>query len=275
MSFSVSQDAENPFEDVSHGLLNQPSTYQGEKYASNFASAERERAILAKEAELAAREAALNQQQEQIHKTIKPANWPPFYPIVHHDLEMDIPEVNRPLMRYMYKYWLGLVALLCWNMIACLTLLISHPSNMNNVASDFGVSLLYTALITFASFFLWFRPVYLAFQRNTALFFYVYLIFKGFHIAFSFYMAIGIPGSGSAGMINVIAVFSDSKPGAGIVCLIAFTGWIASGLVGLTLWKMVHSRNKKAGHTFQQAQAEAVGQGMRSGLAANLASQAI
>ncbi|KAJ3037941.1 hypothetical protein HDV00_001220 [Rhizophlyctis rosea] len=227
----------------------------------------REEELRKREEELAAREAALQREQQEMRQHgFKPPNWPPFYPLVYHNIDDEVPEQYRPTAHKIFKLWLATAALLLWNMIACLTLLVSHPDNMPNVASDFGVSLVYVPFIIISSFYLWYRPVYLAYARNTALYFYVYLLFGGLHVLFAFYMAVGIPGSGGAGFINTLAVITNGKIVAGVFCAIALGGWICNGLWCLWMWKSVHSHNSAAGHTLQSARQEAIGVGVRAGM---------
>ena len=46
--------------------------------------------------------------------------------------------------------------------------------------------------------------------------YYLYFAFAGVHVAFSTYMAIGIPSSGSAGLINTITMLSQGHIVAGV-----------------------------------------------------------
>ena len=55
-----------------------------------------------------------------------------------------------------------------------------------------------------------FSPVYNGFAREHSLFYYMYFVFCGFHIAFSVYVFLGIPSTGSAGLLNTIQSFTDS-----------------------------------------------------------------
>ncbi|TPX62513.1 hypothetical protein PhCBS80983_g00231 [Powellomyces hirtus] len=282
--FSLPDDGlDNPFADSTSSA--QPYAFNA--YSSSYSPAEaasfpptaapattsaalsaREEELRKREAELNEREAALRREQEQIRQAgFHPPNWPKFYPLFYHDIASEIPEASRKTVTNIYRLWLGTMVLLIWNMIACLTLLISHPNNLPNVASDFGVSLIYIFFIGSASLYTWYRPIYIAFSSNAALYFYIFLLFNGLHIAFAFYMAVGIPGSGSGGFINLLAVLSDGKIVAAVFCIVAFAGWVCSGIYSLWMWKEVHGFNSAAGHTLQSAKAEAATMGVRSGVA--------
>ncbi|KAJ3014766.1 hypothetical protein HKX48_004971 [Thoreauomyces humboldtii] len=253
------------------GFMSQPSAaYSGPDAAS---LTQKEEELRKREERLNQREAQLKRDQETMQQSgFKPPNWPKWYPLFHHDIETDIPEAGRSIVRNIYRLWLGVMALLVWNMLACMVLLISHPSNMPNVASDFGVSLIYIFFIGSASLYTWYRPVYMAFQSNAALYFYLFLLFNGMHILFSAYMAVGIPGSGGAGFINLLAVATDAKWVATVFCAIAFGGWVFGTVYSLWMWKAVHAFNSAAGHTFAEAKNEAATMGVRSGAAQGVAS---
>ncbi|KND03021.1 uncharacterized protein SPPG_02092 [Spizellomyces punctatus DAOM BR117] len=272
-------DVGNPFADTPTSqpyqtpsyIPSSTTTYPTSTNAENLTAREEE--LRRREAELNEREATLRREQEQMRQAgFHPPNWPKFYPLFYHDIDVEIPEANRKTVLQIYRLWLATMVLLIWNMISCLMLLVSHPRNMNNVASDFGVSLVYVFVIGGASLYLWYRPIYIAFQRNTALYFYIFLLFNGLHVAFAFYMAVGIPGSGSGGFINLLGVLTDGKIVATVFCVVAFAGWILDGLYSLWMWKAVHGYNRSAGHTLESARNEAVTYGVRSGAAQTAAS---
>ncbi|KAJ3150138.1 hypothetical protein HDU89_003226 [Geranomyces variabilis] len=243
------------------------SPQSGSSAQANASLSAREEELRKREAELNAREAALRREQDAMRAAgFKPPNFPKFYPLFHHDIPADIPASGQKTVTNIFRLWLATVALLIWNMVACLTLLVSHPSNLPNVASDFGVSLIYIFFIGSASLYLWYRPVYIAFQSNAALYFYLFLLFNGMHIAFCFYMAVGIPGSGGAGFINLLAVLSDGKIVATVFCIGATAGWVFSGIYSLWQWKEVHAHKSAGGHTLQSARNEAATMGVQSGV---------
>ncbi|KAJ1569690.1 hypothetical protein HK096_002305 [Nowakowskiella sp. JEL0078] len=170
-----------------------PSSYPP-KPRNDDALTAKEAELRRREEELAEREAAVSEQQEQMRKQgYKPPNWPPFYSYIYHNIDEEIPvgEAQRT-MCLTYKYWLATVALLFFNMIACLTMMVSHPANMNSEASDFGVSFVYMAAGVFSA-----------------------------------YMAVGIPGSGAAGFINFLGTSTAGSAVAGVFTGIAFLGWVA------------------------------------------------
>jgi len=45
-------------------------------------------------------------------------NWPPFFPIIHHDIANEIPANVQRLQYLAFASWLGIVLCLSWNFIA-------------------------------------------------------------------------------------------------------------------------------------------------------------
>lgn len=76
--------------------------------------------LRAKESELQRREAALLQreadiveQEEQLRQqslTNRKPNWPPFYPLIFHSIDDEVPVADKPEMKKLYFYWLATVA---------------------------------------------------------------------------------------------------------------------------------------------------------------------
>jgi hypothetical protein len=107
----------------------------------------------------------------------------------------------------------------------------------------------------------------------------IFFIFNGFHIGFQYYMTIGIPASGSAGIINTISMLSDGKVVAGIFGVIASILWCAGGTLSLYLYRKVHYHYRIQGHTFADAKGDAfqtmASSGIRGGYGRPQASNAV
>ncbi|KAJ2931884.1 hypothetical protein H1R20_g5215, partial [Candolleomyces eurysporus] len=76
-------------------------------------------------------------------------------------------------------------------MIACVFIL---TAGAGAGGSDLASSIGYLVFITLASFLLWYRPIYNGYMKEQALYYYFYFFFGGFHLLFSLYMIVGIPG---------------------------------------------------------------------------------
>jgi len=146
-------------------------------------------------------------------------------------------------------------------MIACITILIAGSASGG---SDLGASIGYLFVISVLSFLLWYRPIYNGYMKAQALYFYFYFFFGGFHLLFSLYMIIGIPGTGSAGLIQTISMFAHHTWGAAIVGLIATIGWVTQGVGNLYYYRQIYSYHTTAGHTMEKAKAELASHGAKA-----------
>lgn len=266
----------NPFADPSvQGALNDSSrmysgadddvasTYKGSTPANDDipttrAEADRIADLRRREEELARRERDLENRAAHIQKHGR-NNWPFFYPLIYHDIEAEIPPDSQPIMQNLYKLWLLLVATLIVNMVACIFLLVQGASDGGK---DMISGIVYLPVITVTSFMLWYRPIYNGLMKEHSLFFYVYFIFAGFHLAFSVYVFLGIPSTGSAGLINTIQAFAGSRYVAGILGAIATAGFGLQGLGNLWYYRLIWKHNNEKGHTFAQAKNELATHGM-------------
>ena len=97
--------------------------------------------IRRREQELDQRERELAQRADHMRRFGR-NNWPPFYPIVYHDIDAEIPPDSQPIMRNVYRLWLTLVGTLILNVVACVFVSLS----------DLISSLVYLVVITAGSF---------------------------------------------------------------------------------------------------------------------------
>lgn len=233
---------------------------------------ERERELSEREARIAERERALQQQAEilRIHGGRKP-NFPPFYPIYYMDIQVEIPEANRNNVRLLFQSWLAYAGVLVINFVTSILILASKPSNLTSTTSNFGTALSYMIVMPILAFLFWYRPIYNAFMKERAYFYFIFFLFNGFHILFVAYLTVGIPGTGSCGIISSIYVLADGK------IVISIFGFITAGLLGaLTLlnsilFLRVHRHCQAVGHSFSDAKSEAVAKATRSETARNAA----
>lgn len=216
--------------------------------------------IKRKELELEQREMNLGQREAHV-KNYGKNNWPPFYPIFFHDIDDEIPAEKQADVRTIYRGWLLLVAVLAWNTLTSIFLL---TSGANSGGADLGSGIFYLPVITVLSFLLWYRPVYNAYAKEHSLFYLLYFVFGGFHVAFCSYMLIGIPGTGSAGLINTIAAFGRGSIFTGVLGVVATVGWAILSLGNAWMWKAVWKHWHDKGHTFSQAKEEVATSGLKA-----------
>ncbi|KAG0306596.1 hypothetical protein BGZ98_002067 [Dissophora globulifera] len=223
-----------------------------------------------REEELAAREHDIRAAQAEADRirTQGKNNFPKFYPLIYMSIPAEIPKAHQSTVRFLYNIWLALLGTLGLNFLACMLMLIS---GIPNGAADMGVALGYCFTITAASFLLWYRPVYNAFMKEMSMYYYFYFIFNGFHILFAFYMALGFPSTGSAGLINMIQVFNGHHIFTGILCVFSTALWFVQGCGCLFFYRKVHQHYHQQGHTFDQAKAQVTSSAVRNQAVQNAA----
>jgi len=254
----MSQLTENPFAST-HSLDRNPFDDPAAP-STDFAADARAAQLAQRERDLERREQELNQRAEQI-RTHGSNNWPFFFPLILHSIQDEIPADSRPLVTRLYQLWLVLLGTLIINAIACLFLLLAGTSDGGK---DFGASMGYIFVIGALSFLLWYRPIYNGYMKEQALYYYLYFFFGGFHLLFSIYMIIGIPSTGSAGLIQTIQMFARGSLAAAILGLIATIGWIVQGLGNAFYYRQIWSHHTAAGHTVDKARAELASHGAKA-----------
>ncbi|PVU97724.1 hypothetical protein BB561_000423 [Smittium simulii] len=245
-----------------------PATVDGEALEYKINLDKRERDLRERERNLEAQARVLEEQRIQLQERadhisaipsgFRPANnFPFFYPIMYHNIQDEIGSTDQKAVQLLYKEWLSLLVALLFNFITALVCMLTFDNKTSNAGDSFGGSLIYCFTIPICSFFLWYRPVYNAYMKDSALFFVIFFIFNGFHVLFSFYMSVGIPQSGSSALIYLIRSIS-----AGHIIGIIFTSittvlWFAHSFYALSLFKKTYSHYKNRGHSFSEAKSQA------------------
>ncbi|KAJ1739126.1 hypothetical protein LPJ78_005224 [Coemansia sp. RSA 989] len=245
----VEADADRLSDDDS--MTRKPAAYADSREAE---LQRREQALAARERELQAREANV----QALGSGTRPAlNFPPVYPIMYHAIDVEVPIGDRGTVRTLFYLWLALEGMLVLNSVACLVVLVSNAEDVSNAGASFGSSFVYLFTISAGSFFLWYRPVYNAYMKDSSLFFYLFFIFNGFHILFDAYMAVGVPGAGSAGMIVMLQCLSSGKIAGVVLCAISFALWVVHFAASLFMYIRVRRHYKMRGHSFAEAKQQA------------------
>ncbi|KAL7283413.1 hypothetical protein ACG7TL_002843 [Trametes sanguinea] len=125
---------ENPFAST-HSLDTNP--FEDPTDAQSTTNATRLEEIRQRELDLERREQELAQKQEHIRRHGR-NNWPPFFPLIFHSIQDEIPQASQPLITRLYQLWLVLAGTLVVNMVACICILASGSSNGG---SDLGSSI--------------------------------------------------------------------------------------------------------------------------------------
>ncbi|XP_078148822.1 secretory carrier-associated membrane protein 3-like isoform X1 [Carex rostrata] len=201
-----------------------------------------------KERELKAKEAELNRREKEIKRredaaaragiVLEEKNFPPFFPIIHHDIPKDIP-VHLQRMQYMaFASFLGIVTCLFWNIISVTAAWIKGG----------GVGIWLLAVIYFlagtpGAFVLWYRPLYNAMRTDSALKFGWFFLFYLVHIAFCIYAAVAptfiFKGKSLTGILSAIDLIDNSIV-VGIFYFIGFGFFCIEVLVSISVIQQVY-----------------------------------
>ncbi|KCV72731.1 hypothetical protein H696_00309 [Fonticula alba] len=261
----------NPFRDVSaygdsgeqYSDYNDSSAYGGGNSMAMGSLEERERRLEERERDLQRRENQLEYRSlklgeaEQVvaPKLNRQPNWPPrpLKPLIYHNIQVDIPEDGRTLVKRVYFSWMLTCAVLLLNVVGCLARLASNSGG----GVDFGISLVLCIILPVVSFVFWYRPFYKAVRKNKSILYFVFIFTYSFHILTAIILAIGIPNTGSSGFINALGVLSKNLV-ASIIMLIAAGFWVLLCLFLVWQIKDVILHYRRKGVTMARAGREVV-----------------
>jgi secretory carrier-associated membrane protein len=154
-----------------------------------------------RELELDAREAQLNFREnkvkEQEAKMAKygwhPPNWPPFRPVLYHDIEEEIPGPGKRIVWHMYYYWLYTLVLYFVNVWGCLMQL---SFKVGGGGTSFGLSILFMVIGPLFGWTFWYRNLYNGVKRDNSLEYVMYFLGYFIHLCAVLLFALGLPNSG-------------------------------------------------------------------------------
>ncbi|XP_042474033.1 secretory carrier-associated membrane protein 2-like isoform X1 [Zingiber officinale] len=201
----------------------------------------RERELQVKEEELSRREKELKRREDAAARagiTIEEKNWPPFFPIIHHDIANEIPIHLHRLQYFAFASLLGLTACLFWNIIAVTAAWIKGE----------GATIWFLAIIYFISgvpgaYVLWYRPLYRAMRTESALNFGWFFLFYLLHIGFVIYSAVAPPiifkGKSLTGILPAIDIMGDHAL-VGIFYFIGFGMFCLESLLSVWVIQQVY-----------------------------------
>ncbi|OIT27836.1 PREDICTED: secretory carrier-associated membrane protein 1-like [Nicotiana attenuata] len=165
-----------------------------------------------KEKELQAREADLRRREQEVKRreealagagvVVEERNWPPFCPIIHHDIANEIPIHLQRIQYVAFTTLLGLAGCLLWNILAttCVWIKGGDPG-------AWFFALIYLFGIP-SAYFLWYRPLYRAMRTDSALKFGWFFLCYAIHIVFCVLAAASPPfvfrGHSLTGFLNAI-----------------------------------------------------------------------
>ncbi|XP_012462083.1 secretory carrier-associated membrane protein 1 isoform X2 [Gossypium raimondii] len=230
----------NPFSDPAVRKGSGQSNYGGGAFYTTDLKA-REKELKAKEAELNKREQELRRKEDAIARAgivIEDKNWPPYFPIIHHDIANEIPVHLQKIQYVAFTTLLGLVLCLTWNVLAVTTAWIKGE----------GPTIWFLAIIYFISgvpggYVMWYRPLYRAMRTDSALKFGWFFLFYLLHIGFCIFASVAPPiifkGKSLAGILPAIDLIGHNAL-VGIFYFIGFGFFCIESLLSVWVIQQVY-----------------------------------
>lgn len=220
------------------------------------------RELQRKEKELATKEAALRKKEEELRRREAAAgivikNWPRFFPILHHDIQNDIPVHSQGIQRAAYWSWLGIMWCLLYNVIGVSAAWIGSAVKGSKGFGNFFLALAYLLLGVPLSYWLWYRRLYNAMRKDSAFTFAFFFVFYLVHCLFCIFASIAPPflfkGRSLTGCYATAQIFSDGKTAVGAIFAVGAGFFILETLLSLYVLQSVYrffrgaARDNRAG----------------------------
>ncbi|KAM6979534.1 secretory carrier-associated membrane protein 2-like [Aplochiton taeniatus] len=241
----------------------QPAVIQASVEPSPQAMAAAAQANLIRQQEELERKAAeLERKEKEMQNrsggpAVRENNWPPLpkifpvNPCFYQDFNEEIPEEYRKICQRMYYLWMFHGATLFLNVLACM----ASFTVGSEYGVDFGLSILWFILFTPVSFICWYRPVYKAFRSDSSFSFFFFFFVFFFQVAVCIIQSVGIPKWGNSGWIFSISMIKDHLAVA-VVMMVVAGFFTVNAVLAVILLKMVHSKYRRTGASFNKAQQE-------------------
>lgn len=213
-----------------------PDPPERDSQSSNRTAEEKVRA--AREAELKRRETDLVQRERQLNQqaggTALQKNWPPFKPILYHDIDAEIPHELLATVKWGYWAYLLFVGTVLYNFAAVSLSLIEGTDVLGWVFAA-----VYVVTGVPGAWLIWYGRLYNAAKNDRAFTFMFFFIGHMVHIAFCIFAAIAIPVGESdsfCGLLRTLDIFKKAT-WIGVIFLIGFVGWVANALISIYVWQ--------------------------------------
>lgn len=214
--------SDNPFQaDISDSDPNFSDPVQKTEYSASKQSKLEQ--LKAREAELLKRQSELENLRSEVMPT---PNFPSFYPVVMYNLDRDIPESAQPAIKNSLFGLFSATIMSVFNLLAIAS--VTGLKNYKHVRSmTFGI------IQGFATVYILltqsYNKLYISCKKKDIPFRWIVVQFM--LIAWSIYLTIGFPTSGSVGLATLLDLIAKSKNGFSI-----FMGIINTALCGVNTY---------------------------------------
>lgn len=171
-----------------------------------------ERDLQAWEEELKRKEQEIRRREEALASTgfvVEKKNWPPFFPIMNHNIAGEIPLPSQKLMYIAFASWLGMLLCLVWNLIA-----VSVALTRGAAITNWLLAVIYALAGCPGSYALWYKPLYRCMRKDSAVRFGWFFLTYMFHIGFCILVAVAPPIFGNlysfTGVLSIILALNST-----------------------------------------------------------------
>uniref|UniRef100_A0A0D9X4N8 Secretory carrier-associated membrane protein n=1 Tax=Leersia perrieri TaxID=77586 RepID=A0A0D9X4N8_9ORYZ len=180
----------------------------------------KEKELLAWEEDLRRRERDIKQRESAMDRagvTVEVKNWPPFFPIIHHDIATEIPVHAQKLQYMAFASWLDIVLFL--------------------------LAIIYAISGCPLSYILWYRPLYHAMRTDSMVTFGQFFVFYSVHVGFCVIAAVAPPiifkGKTLTGILVAIEVLTGDMF-VGVLYLIGFAFFTLESIISIWVLERVY-----------------------------------
>ncbi|XP_004306010.1 PREDICTED: secretory carrier-associated membrane protein 1 isoform X2 [Fragaria vesca subsp. vesca] len=224
----------------------------------------KEKELKAKEAELSRKERELRKQEEAIEKAggkvVKDKkNFPPFAPIIHHDIQNDVPIHLQKIMYVAFSTFLGFAFCMFWSIVAASVYCVNGGWLGTGIGAVI-LSIFNFIIVCPLAYFLWYRPLYRAMRTDSALSFAGFFLSYCLHIGFCVFCSISPPvlwsGATIAGIIPAVVYARNLF--VQMFYFIGFGLYVCETLLCLWVLKQVYTYFRGSGKGPSEATREAM-----------------
>lgn len=211
--------------------------------------ARKEKELQDLEARLQRKEQELAQQEAQHGVEVK--NFPPFWPLIHHDITNDIDVERRGIQWTAFMTWLGVMVCLLYNWVGAIASWIAGTFNFTTGIGNFFLAIIYLICGVPLSYILWYRPLYVAMKKQGIVSFTMFFVFYSANIAFCLFGAIAPPflwhGYSFTGFMSAISMLTNGWVVIGIIYFVGAGLFTAEALLSIYVIGRVyaHFRSRK------------------------------
>ncbi|KAI3718169.1 hypothetical protein L6452_19024 [Arctium lappa] len=211
--------------------------------------------LRAKEKELEAMEAELNRREEELNRKEdaiaragiiqEEKNWPPFFPLIHHDIAKEIPLHQQRTQYVAFTTLLGIVVCLIWNLVAVTVVWIKGVD-----PEIWFLSVIYLITGIPGAYVLWYRPLYRAMRTDSAFMFGLFFFTYTCHILFCLYASVAPPmifkGKSLTGILPALDILSRNAI-IGCFYLVGFALFAIESTISIYVIQQVYRYFRSSG----------------------------